>query len=65
MFLAFARHEDLKEQLIEKLARSADPNDWATQRRISHEVGISLDEFSDRELDEIGKEIGRRWLQYH
>ena len=65
MFLAFARHEDLKEQLIEKLARSADPNDWATQRRRSHEVGISLDEFSDRELDEIGKEIGRRWLQYH
>ena len=65
MFMAFARHEQLKEDLIDALARVSDPNDPATQRRIVRSLGGSLEEFSDRELDEIGEEIGRRWHQYH
>ena len=65
MFLAYARHEELKSQLIEELARTANPNDRATQNRICQSVGISLSEFSDIELSEISLAISRKWAQYH
>ena len=65
MFMAYARHEELKKQLIEALARATDPNDRPTQRRIAREIGISLEEFSDKELIEMGEEIGHKWALYH
>ena len=65
MFLAYARHEQMKSDLIDALARSDDPNDGFTQRRIARSLGCSLDEFSDRELAEIEREIALKWTMYH
>ncbi len=65
MFLAYARHEQMKSDLIDALARSDDPNDGFTQRRIARSLGCSLEEFSDSELDAMGEEISRKWALYH
>ena len=65
MFLAYARHEQMKSDLIDALARSDDPNDWATQNFIAKSIGCSLDEFSDRELAEMESEIALKWTMYH
>ena len=65
MFLAYARHEQMKSDLIDALARSDDPNNQATQHFIAKSIGCSLNEFSDRELAEMGREIGRKWTMYH
>jgi hypothetical protein len=65
MFLAYARHEQMKMDLVDALARSDDPNDQATQNFITNLIGCSLNEFSDRELAEMEREIAHKWTMYH
>ena len=65
MFLAYARHEQMKSDLIDALARSDDPNNQATQHFIAKSIGCSLDEFSYRELAEMEREIALKWTMYH
>ena len=65
MFLGYARHEQMKSDLIDALARVADPNDEFTQRQVARSIGCSLEEFSDSELAEMGDAIARKWSMYH
>lgn len=60
-FTLFAAEQTKIEELINRLAKEEDPNDFWRQRMICRELDLNLDDLTDDEIHYIEKEVARRW----
>lgn len=60
-FMMFICEEDKKEQFIEALAQEPDPNDPMVQDEIAYRLGIDTTLWTRWEIEEIEREVSRRW----
>ena len=60
-FSMMACHQEEIDNVIEKLSREADPNDYYTQQRVFDECHVKLEWFTDQEIEYIESEVAKRW----
>lgn len=60
-FTLFAAEQTKIEELINRLAKEEDPNDFWRQRIICRELDLNLDDLTDDEIHYIEEEVARRW----
>lgn len=60
-FNMYACHTQTIENFIDKLAATADPNDYTTQVRCATSVGLCLNSLTSYEREYIEKEVAKRW----
>lgn len=61
VFTLFAAEQTKIEELINRLAKEEDPNDFWRQRMICRELDLNLDDLTDNEIHYIEEEVARRW----
>lgn len=61
LFMIYACEEQKKEDFINALAQSADPNDPMVQYEIASNLGIDMGTWSKWDKEYIGNEVSKRW----
>ena len=62
-FMMFVCEEQKKEDFINALAQEEDPNDPIVQESIAYQVGLDTNSLSRWEIEEIEREVSKRWHQ--
>ena len=62
-FMMFVCEEQKKEDFIDALAEEDDPNDPIIQESIAYRLGLDMNSLSRWEIEEIEREVSKRWHQ--
>lgn len=59
-FTCYAIHQQTIDDIVEELARAADPNDEATQHEIFEMLNVDMDLLTDYEIAYIERKVSKR-----
>ena len=64
VFMMYVCEEQKKEDFIDALAQSADPNNLTIQHAIAERIGLDLNTLSRGDIEYIESEVSKRWSGY-
>lgn len=64
VFMMYVCEEQKKEDFIDALAQSADPNNLIIQHAIAERIGLDLNTLSQGDIEYIESEVSKRWSGY-
>lgn len=64
-FNAYAHHQSVIDEYINRLAAADDPNDGAAQADLLYDVGLSPSDLTSDDIEYIEREVSKRCQQAH